>query len=117
MHMADFDTLKEMIIDGDDKATAQTEKMLAEGTGARDILDQALLPGMEIVGQRMKSGEFFIPEVLLSAEIMQACLDLCRPHMAAGESATIATIVIGTVEGDMHDIGKNLVAMVLAGGR
>src|SRR5512135_2418898 len=115
MHMADFETLKEMIIAGDDKATAQTEKLLAEGAGAREILDQARLPGMEIVGQRMKSGEFFIPEVLLSAETMQACLDLVKPHMAAGESATIGTVVIGTVEGDMHDIGKNLVAMLLAG--
>jgi 5-methyltetrahydrofolate--homocysteine methyltransferase len=115
MHMADFETLKQMIIDGDDKATDQTEKMLAEGTGARQILDEALLPGMEVVGQRMKSGEFFIPEVLLSAEIMQACLDLCKPHMSGGESATIGTIVIGTVEGDMHDIGKNLVAMLLGG--
>jgi 5-methyltetrahydrofolate--homocysteine methyltransferase len=114
--MADFETLKEMIIAGDDHATAQTEKMLAEGASARDILDQSLLPGMEIVGQRMKSGEFFIPEVLLSAETMQACLDLVKPHMAAGESATIGTVVIGTVEGDMHDIGKNLVAMLLAGG-
>ena len=114
--MADFETLKEMIIAGDDHAMAQTEKMLAEGASARDILDQSLLPGMEIVGQRMKSGEFFIPEVLLSAETMQACLDLVKPHMAAGESATIGTVVIGTVEGDMHDIGKNLVAMLLAGG-
>jgi 5-methyltetrahydrofolate--homocysteine methyltransferase len=114
--MADFETLKEMIIAGDDHATAQTEKMLAEGASARDILDQSLLPGMDIVGQRMKSGEFFIPEVLLSAETMQACLDLVKPHMAAGESATIGTVVIGTVEGDMHDIGKNLVAMLLAGG-
>jgi 5-methyltetrahydrofolate--homocysteine methyltransferase len=115
MHMADFETLKEMIIAGDEKATAQTEKLLAEGAGAREILDQALLPGMEIVGQRMKSGEFFIPEVLLSAETMQACLDIVKPHMGAGESATVGTVVIGTVEGDMHDIGKNLVAMLLSG--
>jgi 5-methyltetrahydrofolate--homocysteine methyltransferase len=113
--MADFETLKQMIIDGDESATGQTEKMLAEGASGRDILDQSLLPGMEIVGQRMKSGEFFIPEVLLSAETMQACLNLVKPHMAAGESATIGTVVIGTVEGDMHDIGKNLAAMLLAG--
>ena len=63
----------------------------------------------------MKSGESFIPEVLLSATIMQGCLDIVKPHMAAGESVTLATVVIGTVEGDMHDIGKNLVAMLLAG--
>src|SRR3974390_2833664 len=101
MHMADFETLKEMIINGDEKATAQTEKMLAAGAGARDILDQALLPGMEIVGQRMKSGEFFIPEVLLSAETMQACLDLVKPHMAAGGGATNGTGGLRPGEGEM----------------
>ena len=63
----------------------------------------------------MKTGECFIPEVLLSAETMQACLDLIKPRLAAGDSGTIATVLIGTVEGDMHDIGKNLVAMLLSG--
>jgi 5-methyltetrahydrofolate--homocysteine methyltransferase len=110
-----METLKQMIIDGDDGATAQTETLLGEGAGGRAILDQALLPGMEIVGQRMKTGETFIPEVLLSAQTMQACLDIVKPHLLESESATIATIVIGTVEGDMHDIGKNLVAMLLSG--
>lgn len=113
--MADFEILKQMIIDGDEGATRQAEKLLGEGASAREILDQALLPGMEVVGQRMKTGECFIPEVLLSAQIMQSCLDLVKPHMAAGDSATIGTIVLGTVEGDMHDIGKNLVAMLLSG--
>jgi 5-methyltetrahydrofolate--homocysteine methyltransferase len=113
--MADLESLKKMIIDGNEGAGVQTEALLAEGHGAREILDSALLPGMEEVGRRMKSGELFIPEVLLSATIMQACLEIVRPHLAAGESATLATVVIGTVEGDMHDIGKNLVAMLLAG--
>jgi len=114
--MADsLETLKQMIVDGDEGATTQTETLLGEGTGAREILDAALLPGMEEVGRRMKTGECFIPEVLLSAQIMQACLDLVKPHLAAGDSGTLATVVIGTVEGDMHDIGKNLVAMLLAG--
>ncbi len=113
--MADFETLKQMIISGDEGATAQTEKLIAGGAGAREILDSALLPGMEIVGQRMKSGESFIPEVLLSARTMQACLDLIKPHLAAGDSGSLGTVLIGTVEGDMHDIGKNLVAMLLSG--
>ena len=64
---------------------------------------------MEVVGARMREGECFIPEVLLSARVMQACLDLLRPHMAAGDEAGGGTVVIGTVEGDLHDIGKNLV--------
>ena len=63
----------------------------------------------------MREGECFIPEVLLSARVMQACLDLLRPHMAAGDSAGMGTVVIGTVEGDLHDIGKNLVGMLLQG--
>jgi 5-methyltetrahydrofolate--homocysteine methyltransferase len=113
--MADLESLKQMIIEGDEGAAAQTEALIAGGQGARGILDGALLPGMEEVGRRMKSGDLFIPEVLLSATIMQRCLDIIRPHLAAGESATLATVVIGTVEGDMHDIGKNLVAMLLAG--
>ena len=70
---------------------------------------------MEVVGERMRSGECFIPEVLLSARTMQGALELLRPHMAAGESTSAGTVVIGTVEGDLHDIGKNLVAMLLAG--
>jgi methylmalonyl-CoA mutase cobalamin-binding domain/chain len=114
--MADFETLKGMIIAGDgDGAHAQTQALVDEGKGAREILDNALLPGMEVVGQRMKSGECFIPEVLLSARTMQSCLDMIKPLLGEGESATVATIVIGTVEGDMHDIGKNLVAMLLEG--
>jgi methylmalonyl-CoA mutase cobalamin-binding domain/chain len=70
---------------------------------------------MEVVGARMREGECFIPEVLLSARVMQACLDLLRPQMAAGESTSAGTVVLGTVEGDLHDIGKNLVGMLLQG--
>ena len=113
--MADFKTLKQMIIRCDEGATAETERLISGGAGAREILDTALLPAMDIVGQRMKSGDFFIPEVLLSARTMQACLDLIKPHLAAGDSGSLGTVLIGTVEGDMHDIGKNLVAMLLSG--
>ena len=113
--MADFETLKKMIIDGADAATAATQQLIDGGASARDILDQALLPGMDVVGAEMKSGDKFIPEVLLSARTMQACLDLIKPHLAAGETMSLGTVVIGTVEGDMHDIGKNLAAMLLSG--
>ncbi len=113
--MADFESLKQMIIDGSDAATAATQALVDSGAGAREILDNALLPGMDVVGVQMKSGEKFIPEVLLSARTMQACLDLIKPHLAAGESMSLGTVVIGTVEGDMHDIGKNLVSMLLSG--
>ena len=112
--MADFESLKKMIIDGDDGATAATQQLVDDGASARDILDNALLPGMDVVGAQMKSGEKFIPEVLLSARTMQACLDLIKPLLGEGGGA-LGTVVIGTVEGDMHDIGKNLVAMLLSG--
>ena len=110
------DQLKQAIIAGDaGVATALTSALLATGATAREILDAALLPGMEVVGTRMREGECFIPEVLLSARVMQACLDLLRPHMAAGDEAGGGTVVLGTVEGDLHDIGKNLVGMLLQG--
>ena len=110
------DQLKQALIEGNAATvTALTEALLASGASAREILDEALLPGMEVVGQRMREGECFIPEVLLSARTMQGALDLIRPHMLAGESASAGCVVIGTVEGDLHDIGKNLVAMMLQG--
>ncbi len=110
------DQLKQAIIDGNEGvALAMTQALLASGASPREVLDSALLPGMEVVGVRMREGECFIPEVLLSARVMQACLDLLRPRMAAGEEAGLGCVVIGTVEGDLQDIGKNLVAMLLQG--
>ena len=110
------DQLKQAIIAGNESvALAMTQALLATGATPRAILDEALLPGMEVVGARMREGECFIPEVLLSARVMQACLDLLRPQMAAGDEAGMGTVVIGTVEGDLHDIGKNLVGMLLSG--
>jgi 5-methyltetrahydrofolate--homocysteine methyltransferase len=110
------DQLKQAIIDGNDGvAVAMTQALLATGATPREILDEALLPGMDVVGARMREGECFIPEVLLSARVMQACLDILRPQMAEGDAAGMGVIVIGTVEGDLHDIGKNLVGMLLQG--
>ncbi|HEX5643670.1 MAG TPA: corrinoid protein [Thermoleophilia bacterium] len=110
------DQLKQAIIDGNEAvALAMTQALVATGATPREILDEALLPGMDVVGARMREGECFIPEVLLSARVMQACLDILRPLMAAGDEAGMGTVVIGTVEGDLHDIGKNLVGMLLQG--
>ena len=110
------DQLKTAIIAGDaGVATAMTQALLATGAAPREILDEALLPGMEVVGQRMRDAEIFIPEVLLSARVMQGCLDLLRPQMEGEGQAGLGCVVIGTVEGDLHDIGKNLVSMLLQG--
>jgi 5-methyltetrahydrofolate--homocysteine methyltransferase len=111
-----YEQLQQAIIEGDgSSAAALTQALLAQGASAREVLDQALVPGMEVVGRRMKTGECFIPEVLLSARVMQAALDTLKPHLAEGDSGTVGTFLIGTVEGDLHDIGKNLVAMMLQG--
>jgi len=111
-----FEVLRQAIVAGD-VATANrlTMQLIAEGVPAREILETALLPGMQIVGERMKAEECFIPEVLLSGRTMQSCLDTIRPHLAADDAGTIGKVVIGTVQGDLHDIGKNLVVMLLEG--
>jgi 5-methyltetrahydrofolate--homocysteine methyltransferase len=114
--MADYEQLKQLVIDGDGEGTIRvTRQLIDSGAGAREILDGGLLPAMDIVGQRMRSGESFIPEVLLSARTMQGALDILKPLLAEGDTGNTGTAVIGTVEGDLHDIGKNLVAMMLEG--
>jgi 5-methyltetrahydrofolate--homocysteine methyltransferase len=94
-------------------------KLVQEGLDknlpAKEILDNGLIPGMDIVGQRMKTGELFIPEVLRSARVMQGAIALLKPHLSEEDKSGLGTIVIGTVEGDLHDIGKNLVSMMLQG--
>jgi corrinoid protein of di/trimethylamine methyltransferase len=91
------------------------QKALDGGNAAREILDNGLLAGMDIVGQRFKAGDMFIPEVLLCARCMHGAMDILKPHLSEGDSAGAGTVVIGTVEGDLHDIGKNLVAMMMQG--
>jgi 5-methyltetrahydrofolate--homocysteine methyltransferase len=108
--------ISQLVIAGrTDELLKSVQQALDDGTVPADILDNALLPGMDVVGQRMKTGEMFIPEVLRSAKSMQAGLGLIMPLMSEGASKMLGTVVIGTVEGDMHDIGKNLVAMMLRG--
>jgi len=111
-----YEQVKNGIVEGNETTVnAMVQALLASGATARQILDNGLLPGMDVVGARMKSGECFIPEVLLSARVMQGALELLGPHLAEGESSSTGTYLIGTVEGDLHDIGKNLVAMMLQG--
>ena len=85
------------------------------GAGISKILNEGLIAAMDEVGQRFADGEFFVPEMLQAAHAMKAGLDVLRPYMSQGESGNKGTIVIGTVKGDLHDIGKNLVAMMLEG--
>ncbi len=92
-----------------------TNTALAEGLTAKEVLDKGLMPGMDEVGAQFKKGKKFVPEVLLAARTMQGSLDILKPLLAqAGEKMT-GKAVIGTVKGDLHDIGKNLVGMMLEG--
>jgi corrinoid protein of di/trimethylamine methyltransferase len=92
-----------------------TQEALDKGTAAREILDNGLLAGMDVVGQRFKAGDMFIPEVLKCARTMHAAMDILKPFLSESDAAGAGTVVIGTVEGDLHDIGKNLVAMMMKG--
>ena len=91
------------------------QQALDDGTEAPDILTNGLIAGMEIVGRRFKAGEMFLPEVLLSASVMHQSLDLINPLLAKSGHKVLGRIVIGTVAGDIHDIGKKIVAFLLEG--
>ncbi len=92
-----------------------TNLLLARGWSAQRLLDEALVEGMRIVGIDFRDGILFVPEVLLSANSMKAGMEILRPILAANGDEPIGKVVIGTVKGDIHDIGKNLVAMMLEG--
>ena len=102
------------VIEGEDEDIGELiQEALESGIPANDILKQGLIAAMDIVGAKMESGEMYIPEVLLSAETMRVGLDLVKPLLSEGDMSSSGKVVIGTVEGDLHDIGKNLVAMML----
>jgi len=114
--LKNFENICQAVVEGnEDKVKQLTQAAIDAGDGPIDILNGGLLPGMDIVGSKMKSCEMFIPEVLMSAKSMQGGLDLLLPLMAEGEARSLGKVVIGTVEGDLHDIGKNLVCMMLKG--
>jgi 5-methyltetrahydrofolate--homocysteine methyltransferase len=108
--------LKEDLYDGKvDEVAAATQQALDEGISAGEILNQGLIAGMDVVGRDFKSGELFIPEVILCARAMHAGLEVLQPLLIETGNASLGKVVIGTVAGDMHDIGKNLVSMMLEG--
>jgi len=92
-----------------------TQEALDKGATAREVLDSGLLAGMDVVGKRFKAGDMFIPEVLLCARTMHGAMDILKPLLSEADAAGSGKVIIGTVEGDLHDIGKNLVGMMLEG--
>ena len=112
----DFSELSDLIIKGRAPATGEwTQSALDEGIEALTIVNQGLVPGMDVVGEKFKNAEYYLPEVLLSARAMKRAMALLSPLLAQTEGASLGRVVMGTVKGDLHDIGKNLVAMMLEG--
>ena len=113
--MANYvEEIKELVIDGEDEEIVdKIKEAIDAGVSVGDIVNNGLIEAMNVIGPMMASGELFVPEVLMSAETMQVGLNYVKPLLQDGDLKSLGTVVIGTVEGDLHDIGKNLVAMML----
>jgi 5-methyltetrahydrofolate--homocysteine methyltransferase len=108
--------LSTAVIEGrHENMASMAQRALDEGYGAQNVLDSGLMPGMDHVGAEFRAGNMFVPEVLRSARAMQTAMDVLRPLLAETDAKTNGRILLGTVKGDMHDIGKNLVAMMCEG--
>jgi 5-methyltetrahydrofolate--homocysteine methyltransferase len=117
LRMPDLDKLPEAVIEGDWKvAAAVTQAAIAAGVTPLAIVTKYLVPAMDEVGRRFECEEYFVPEMLLSARAMKASMEIVRPLLVATGAEPVGRVVIGTVKGDLHDIGKNLVASMLEGG-
>lgn len=115
--MADLKQLYDAVINGDAKTSAAvTQQALSEGVDPLTLVNEHMIPAMDEVGRRFESNEYFVPELLISARAMKASLDLIRPLLVARGDKPAGRVAIGTVKGDLHDIGKNLVASLLEGG-
>ncbi len=114
--MADLQVLAEALIKGDrNKVVELTKQALAEGVPAADVLNKGLIAGMGVVGKRFKANEVYVPEVLIAARAMKGGMEILQPALVKAGVQPLATVVLGTVKGDLHDIGKNLVGMMLTG--
>ena len=114
--MADLNLLSDAIIRGDQsKALELTKAAINEGISPADILNKGLVSGMNTIGEKFKNNEVYIPEVLIAAYAMKAAMTVLEPKLVEAGVQPLARAVVGTVQGDMHDIGKNLVAMMLKG--
>ncbi len=114
--MSILSDLHQSVIDGDMPRTQElVAQAITENVPPEQILKEGLISAMSEVGQMFESGEFFVPEMLIAARAMKSGLALLRPHLVAANVQAVGKVVIGTVEGDVHDIGKNLVGMMLEG--
>ena len=112
--MADFEGLAEGVIKGEIERVADlTRKAVDEGTDPMDIINKGLMSGMNVVGERFKAGEMFVPEVLMSAKAMTAGMEIVKPLIVGEGLPSKGRVILGTVKGDLHDIGKKLVGMIM----
>ncbi|HWQ92970.1 MAG TPA: corrinoid protein [Clostridia bacterium] len=115
--MPELKKLYEAVVNGDAKsAHAITQQALAEGVDPLTLVNEHMVPAMDEVGRRFEANEYFVPELLISARAMKSALDIIRPLLTARGDKPAGRVAIGTVKGDLHDIGKNLVASLLEGG-
>lgn len=115
--MVDLKKLHDAILNGDAKtAKAVTEEALAANADPLELVQKYMVPAMDEVGKRFECEEYFVPELLLAARAMKSSLELIRPLLVASGAEPAGRVVIGTVKGDLHDIGKNLVSAMLEGG-
>ena len=113
----EFSELNNFVIEGNAQAAKEwTSKALEEGIDPLVIVNQGLVPGMAVVGEKFKNEEYYVPDMLVSARAMKTAMALVQPLLAEQGGAGLGQIIIGTVKGDLHDIGKNLVSMMLEGG-
>ncbi|NQT71498.1 MAG: corrinoid protein [Chloroflexi bacterium] len=114
--MSEFQALSEAVLKGDIKtAVAETQAAMDAGANIQDILDTGLIATMDEVGDRFSKGIIFVPQMLRSAKTMQECMKLITPLFQKGGVTSKGKVLIGTVKGDLHDIGKNLVLMMMEG--
>jgi corrinoid protein of di/trimethylamine methyltransferase len=111
-----MEQLKTLVVEGDAKGSeTRVQELLDLGVTATDIMQKALIPAMDKVGELFQSGEYYLPEMLVAAKAMQQGLKVLKPILAQGKAHSAGKAVIGTVKGDLHDIGKNLVGISLEG--
>lgn len=108
-----LENVKDLVIRGKAKLiTGAVTEALDEGLAAEDVLN-TMIGAMDVVGERFKNGEIFVPEMLIAAKAMKKGVEVLKPHLATGAAGALGKVIIGTVAGDLHDIGKNLVAMMI----
>ncbi len=111
-----FNKLSEAVQKGDHKTVQEgVDKALQDGMDPLDILEKGLVPGMQTLGELFKDGEVYLPEILIASRAMKIGVDMLKPHLLGRDVSVQGKILLGTIEGDLHDIGKNLVRMMLEG--